>query len=122
MTALDMKKLESALENRARTLASSLAERNQIAVERSADDFDATVLAAERESSARFMTHDYQLLRQVEAALGRMREGNFGVCLRCEEEIAHKRLQVVPWAAYCVSCQEKAEEDETAAPELARVA
>jgi DnaK suppressor protein len=110
MTQLDMKTLETALETRARELARSLAERNQITIERAAEAFDESLLAAERESSARALAQDFQLLRQVEAARDRMRDGTFGVCLRCEDRIAPKRLQAIPWAAYCVSCQEKAEE------------
>src|ERR1043166_2656315 len=94
---------------RANELRRSLAGRNQIAVERPADVFDATLLAAEREYSARALEQEFQLLRQVEAARDRLRKGSFGSCISCEEEIAPKRLRAIPWAAYCVSCQEKAE-------------
>ena len=109
MKSLDLKTLETALQTRARELARSVAERNQIAIERSADTFDATLRAAERESSARSLEQDSRLLRQVEAARDRIRDGSFGVCVRCEEEIALKRLQAIPWALYCLSCQERAE-------------
>ena len=109
MEDLDLRILETALQTRTRELVRSLAERNQIAIERSADGFDATLLAAEREFSARTLEQDSMLLRQVEAARERIRDGTFGVCLRCEEEIALKRLRAVPWAAYCLACQEKAE-------------
>ena len=34
-----------------------------------------------------------QTLREVEAARDRLRDGSFGICLRCEEEIAPKRLR-----------------------------
>jgi DnaK suppressor protein len=30
----------------------------------------------------------------------------YGVCLECEEPISQKRLDAVPWAKYCVTCQE----------------
>ncbi len=122
MTTLELKTIELALRTRARELADSLAERDQITVERSADTFDATRLAAERESSALALSHDFLLLRRVEAALGRMRKGVFGFCLACEEEIAPKRLQALPWAAYCLSCQAKAEEGEALSGRLARAA
>lgn len=48
-------------------------------------------------------------LRQIEAALTRMRSEpeDFGLCEACEEDIAPRRLQVMPWAQYCVKCQEK---------------
>ena len=122
MTTLDLKTLEVALQTRARKLVGILAERNQIAIERAADVFDASLLAIQRESSARTLEQDYRLLREVEAALGRLRGGTFGICRRCEEEIAPKRLQAIPWAAYCVSCQEKAEAGEMTLPGLARAA
>ena len=62
------------------------------------------------------------LLRQVEAARDRLRDGTFGICQRCEEEIAPKRLRAIPWAAYCVSCQAKAEECGAVRPVLAQAA
>ena len=122
MTQLDMKTLETALETRARELARSLAERNQITIERAAEAFDESLLAAERESSARALAQDFQLLRQVEAARDRLRDGIFGICQRCEEEIALKRLRALPWAAYCLSCQAQAEQVQKFMPELARAA
>ena len=122
MTTLDLKTLEAALEARSRELARTLAERNQIAIERAADVFDASLLAIERESSAQTLEQDFRLLRQVEAALDRLRGGTFGVCEGCEEEIAPKRLQAIPWATYCVSCQEEAEASEMPRPPLAHAA
>lgn len=122
MTTLDLKTLEAALQTRARELARSLAAHNQITIEQAADAFDAALLAAERESSAQILAQDFQLLRQVEAARDRLRDGTFGICLRCEEGIAPKRLRAIPWAAYCVSCQAKAEEGKTFRPRFARAA
>lgn len=113
MTMLEMKAIESALRRRARGLGLSLAARNEITIERSADEFDAALLAAERESAAQNLAQDHRLLRQINAALHRLNDGTFGICLRCEEEIASKRLLAIPWAAYCVSCQEKVEEAAT---------
>jgi DnaK suppressor protein len=50
---------------------------------------------------------DYQKLRMVEEALDRLSRGDYGVCDRCEEPIPEKRLRAIPWAKYCVSCQEQ---------------
>lgn len=44
-------------------------------------------------------------LVQVDAALARLRDGTFGVCLRCGREIAPARLEALPWAAHCIECQ-----------------
>ncbi|HEY1496263.1 MAG TPA: TraR/DksA family transcriptional regulator [Candidatus Solibacter sp.] len=50
---------------------------------------------------------DYRQLRMVEEALDRLESGDYGVCLACDEPIAEKRLQALPWARYCVKCQEE---------------
>jgi DnaK suppressor protein len=46
------------------------------------------------------------LLREVEEALTRIQEGAYGICQECEEPISPKRLQALPWAKFCVRCQE----------------
>jgi DnaK suppressor protein len=51
---------------------------------------------------------DYGQSRLIEEALDRLDSGDYGVCLACEESIAAKRLAAIPWARYCVSCQERA--------------
>src|SRR5256885_7336284 len=46
------------------------------------------------------------LLREVEEALRRVKEGTYGICQECEEPIFPKRLQALPLAQFCVRCQE----------------
>ena len=50
---------------------------------------------------------EYNKLRQVDEALERLNDGEYGVCLACEEKIAPRRLVAIPWARYCVECQER---------------
>ena len=50
-----------------------------------------------------------QLLEEVEEAIGRIEAGEFGDCLSCSNDIAEQRLQAVPWARYCIDCQELSE-------------
>ena len=57
--------------------------------------------------SLRLNCLDYAQLRLVEEALDRLDSGDYGTCQCCEEPIAGKRLQVLPWARYCVKCQER---------------
>ncbi|HEV3220861.1 MAG TPA: TraR/DksA family transcriptional regulator [Candidatus Acidoferrales bacterium] len=52
---------------------------------------------------------DRALLKLIDEGLKRMKEGDFGECANCEKEIQQKRLDAVPWAKYCVECQEKQE-------------
>ncbi len=54
--------------------------------------------------------HDRLTLQLVEEALGRVRSNHFGLCANCEEEVQLKRLEAVPWARHCISCQEKQEQ------------
>jgi DnaK suppressor protein len=56
--------------------------------------------------SLRLNSLDYGQLRMVEEALDRVQSGDFGMCLACEQPIPSKRLQALPWARYCVPCQE----------------
>lgn len=53
-----------------------------------------------------------QKLKLVEEALEKIRQGEYGVCSLCEAAIPEARLQVVPFAQYCVQCLEKLEQEE----------
>ena len=48
-----------------------------------------------------------KLLREIAAALVRIDQDTYGICAECEEPISTKRLDAVPWARYCVTCQEE---------------
>jgi DnaK suppressor protein len=49
---------------------------------------------------------EYSQLRQIQEALDRLQLGEYGICLSCDESIPGKRLEALPWARYCVKCQE----------------
>jgi len=51
-------------------------------------------------------TNDRIILTQIEEALERMDEGEYGVCINCGQEVQPKRLEAVPWARYCITCQD----------------
>ncbi|MBN2346958.1 MAG: TraR/DksA C4-type zinc finger protein [Candidatus Aminicenantes bacterium] len=48
-------------------------------------------------------------LKEVEDALERIETKHYGTCLQCGQEISPKRLEVLPFARFCVPCQEKME-------------
>ena len=52
------------------------------------------------------------LLLAVRAALRRDDEGEYGLCVECGEPVTKKRLEAVPWARHCVTCQELQEKGE----------
>src|SRR3954462_14324640 len=113
---MDKKKIETfkkRLETRQQELRRTVT-RNQ-ADGRSADEDTAQDIAdrAANSYTKEFLfaqsNNDRQLLVMVEAALARIREGTFGECIHCGNEINAKRLEAVPWTRYCIECQEKME-------------
>jgi DnaK suppressor protein len=50
-----------------------------------------------------------QILLEINDALERLDGGSFGVCTNCSTDIAKARLRALPWAKYCVDCQEQVE-------------
>jgi DnaK suppressor protein len=48
-----------------------------------------------------------QILTMVNEALDRIKDGSYGICQVCEQEVQTKRLEAVPWARHCIECQEK---------------
>jgi len=45
-------------------------------------------------------------LSLIEHALQRIKDGTYGICSHCEQPISAPRLRAVPWAKYCIQCQE----------------
>jgi len=43
-------------------------------------------------------------IAQIDAALQRVATGDFGICARCGEEIAEKRLDLLPYTPHCANC------------------
>jgi DnaK suppressor protein len=69
---------------------------------------DATeVFTRERNLALRNNAKD--LLTQVEAALQRLDEGTYGICARCDREISTARLEALPYATLCITCQSEVE-------------
>jgi RNA polymerase-binding transcription factor len=80
------------------------------ALQIAADPYDTADFAEKSHEEWIFMqknSFDTELLREIEEALGRLREGSYGTCQDCGLPISRKRLEAVPWARYCVSCQER---------------
>jgi DnaK suppressor protein len=105
--------IKEILEDRLAELIQVLRRRDGIAIEKSADQMDEIQYAYERDLAIRNVDRESVLLRQVRAALLRIREGDFGICLECDESISSKRLAAVPWASRCIRCQEAAETEGT---------
>jgi DnaK suppressor protein len=109
MTKSDLNKYRSVLEARQTELVRMLRNRDGIAIEKCPDSLDEVQYATERELAIRSLDRDSVLLRHVRAALDRIEEGTYGVCLHCDEDISPKRLAAVPSTAFCIVCQEIAD-------------
>ncbi len=112
MTKTELNKYKALLEAKQAELAGGLRNREGIAIEKTADALDEVQLAGERELAIRNLDRESNLLRNVRAALARIADGSYGTCLHCEEDISPKRLNAVPWTAYCITCQEAADRHE----------
>lgn len=113
MTKTELNKFKKILEAKQAELEAFVRNREGIAIEKSADALDEVQHAAERELAIRNLDRESNLLRNVRAALRRIDEGMFGVCVHCEEDISPKRLAAVPWTPFCIQCQEIADRNQS---------
>lgn len=111
MTKLELKKFTTVLASRASELEGLIRNREAAAIETSADALDQIQHAVERELALGTLARESSGLRETRAALRRIDDGSFGICMDCEEEINLKRLTAVPWAARCIACQERADRE-----------
>lgn len=112
MTPTETCQYRTTLLARRAELNAGVRNRDGIAVERSADETDQTQFAQERELVIRELDLKAIRLRAITAALDRIGDGSFGLCVSCETAIGKKRLDAVPWAPCCMRCQEAAEREE----------
>jgi DnaK suppressor protein len=112
MTKSELKKYRNVLEAKQAELIEVVRNRDGIVIEKSPDAFDEVQHATERELAIRNLDREYNLLTRVRAALRRIEVGSFGVCMHCEEDISPKRLAALPWAAFCIQCQEAADRNQ----------
>ena len=106
-----MSDFQGMLEKKEAELVHVLRKRDGIAIEKSADEMDEIQYASERDMAIRSVDRETTLLREVKAALGRIHDGSFGICLDCESAISAKRLAAVPWASRCIQCQSATDRD-----------
>jgi DnaK suppressor protein len=109
MIKSELNKYRKLLEAQQTELVHLVQNRDGIAIEKSPDSLDEVQHATERELAIRNLDREFNLLKNTRAALRRIEEGSFGVCLHCEEDITPKRLAAVPSAAFCIQCQEIAD-------------
>jgi len=82
---------------------------HEITVENTEDEGDLAIISHARELSYNLQESDLARLRSIEEAMEALDRGQYGECIRCDDDINEKRLEIVPWATMCIRCQEEAE-------------
>ena len=86
-------------------------EVGQSSADESADDLvDRANNAYAREFMLALSIGERELLRNIDSALQRLDDGTHGICEPCGSSIPPARLKAVPWARYCIDCQERVEQ------------
>jgi DnaK suppressor protein len=95
------------LKKREEILASSRSEPEALSARvQSPDAVEFAVRTLEQDVTVVTANLRSRTLKEIESALRRCAGGTYGVCEACEEEISPNRLKAIPWARYCVTCQE----------------
>jgi len=112
----DLKRYKKMLEDSKTALLDSakktLMEESNFDTDDLPDEID--LASSEYAQSMVFRLRDREkfLLSKIEKALQRIEDGTFGVCERCEEDIAPKRLDARPVTTLCIRCKEEQEKKE----------
>jgi DnaK suppressor protein len=75
-------------------------------MEATQDPADMAANAYTKELLISMSANDRVLLGLIDEALARVESGDYGECVNCGEPVSDKRLEAVPWARYCVKCQD----------------
>ncbi len=76
-----------------------------------ADPTDIAVSTYHSEVLSSMSANDWAILESVNAAVRRIHEGEYGNCIACGDRIQAKRLEALPWANYCLDCQDLKERE-----------
>ena len=91
-------------------LSSRKIRQEDIAIERNAEVLDEIQQHADRTLALDSLTRNWEIASLVTDALHRLEHGDYGICDECEEPISEKRLAAIPWAKYCIQCQERVDQ------------
>jgi len=61
------------------------------------------------EDDYRLLESEKRVLDEVDGSLERIKDGTYGICQKCMRQIPKRRLQIIPWARYCVPCESEIE-------------
>jgi DnaK suppressor protein len=96
------------LKKRDELLASARREPEALAISiQTPDDVEFAIKSVEQDLTAATAELRSRTLREIDNALRRVAGGTYGECEGCGEQISPNRLKAIPWARYCLSCQEE---------------
>ena len=75
------------------------------------DEADYAAVAVETDIDVAIMEQQRKELAEIELALDKIRDGSYGICEMCEDEINVERLQVKNFARFCIACREITEKE-----------
>ena len=105
-----IERFKKLLETRHRDLRAGMAQaglNNSVAQhDYGKDEGDRATTSIAREMDVGQKSRDRALLTAVHTAMERINTGTFGQCPNCGQDINLKRLEALPWAQYCITCQE----------------
>src|SRR6202162_389165 len=104
------KKLVSRREELMKTIARTEEEGRQADDDQTVDLADKAANSYTKEFLFGMTNTDRTILNMIDAALKRIQANEYGMCANCQDEMQQKRLEAVPWAKHCISCQEKMEQ------------
>src|SRR3954471_7409146 len=110
MTKLQLKDIKERLMKERELLVQKL-QGNDLSVDDSEtpDPVDLAVRNYSKNVMLAVSENDSRQLILINEALERIDDEEYGTCLNCEKEIKPKRLDAIPWARYCLDCQELVE-------------
>jgi DnaK suppressor protein len=103
---MQTQEMKSILDAKLHELTSRRLSREDIAIEKTAEEMDEIQRGSDRVLALDSITRMWETSTLVTEALERIEANTYGVCLECEEPISAKRLAALPWAKYCISCQD----------------
>ena len=104
------KKLLARREELTKTIARTEEEGRQADDDPTVDLADKAANSYTKEFLFGMTNSDRTILNLIDEALKRIRVNEYGMCANCQEEMQQKRLEAVPWAKHCITCQEKLEQ------------
>jgi len=73
-------------------------------VEQMADISDDAARSYGKKLQGDLEEQEWVKLKQVEAALKKVGDGEYGICEQCEQEILETRLEIMPYTEFCIQC------------------